>query len=248
MNLTALVDDDLARGVFRVHRATMTSEEILAAERERIFSRVWLYLGHASELAEPGAYRRRTVGGRPLVFVRGSDECDPRAPQHLPAPRRDRLPPGRGRGEDLPVLLSRVDLRQPRAPRRAPRRGRVRAGLRSRRAIARSGGAPRELSRLSLRLLRQGRRAARRLPGRRARGLDLIADQSLDGSMRVVKGEQRYSIRANWKLLAENSVDGYHAVPVHKTLSRLPARDGRAAARHGAWWRGAPKRSATATP
>ena len=35
--------------------------------------------------------------------------------------------------------------------------------------------------------------------------------------MRVVKGEQRYSIRANWKLLAENSVDGYHAAPVHKT-------------------------------
>jgi len=52
MNLTALVDDDCARGVFRVHRATMTSEEILAAERERIFSRVWLYLGHESELAE----------------------------------------------------------------------------------------------------------------------------------------------------------------------------------------------------
>jgi p-cumate 2,3-dioxygenase alpha subunit len=47
--------------------------------------------------------------------------------------------------------------------------------------------------------------------------LDLIADQSLDGSMRIVKGEQRYSIRANWKLLAENSVDGYHAVPVHKS-------------------------------
>ena len=35
--------------------------------------------------------------------------------------------------------------------------------------------------------------------------------------MRVVSGTQRYSIRANWKLLAENSVDGYHGLPLHKS-------------------------------
>src|SRR5256884_4164514 len=35
--------------------------------------------------------------------------------------------------------------------------------------------------------------------------------------MRVVSGTQRYSIRANWKLLAENSVDGYHGLPLHQS-------------------------------
>ncbi|MEA2624716.1 MAG: p-cumate 2,3-dioxygenase subunit alpha, partial [Candidatus Binatota bacterium] len=47
--------------------------------------------------------------------------------------------------------------------------------------------------------------------------LDVVADQSLEGRMRVVSGTQRYSIRANWKLLAENSYDGYHAIPLHRT-------------------------------
>ena len=47
--------------------------------------------------------------------------------------------------------------------------------------------------------------------------LDLVADQSLERRMRVVSGTQRYSIRANWKLLAENSIDGYHGFPVHQS-------------------------------
>jgi len=46
--------------------------------------------------------------------------------------------------------------------------------------------------------------------------LDVICDQSTQG-MRIVSGSQEYSIRANWKLLTENSVDGYHAVTTHAT-------------------------------
>jgi p-cumate 2,3-dioxygenase subunit alpha len=45
--------------------------------------------------------------------------------------------------------------------------------------------------------------------------LDLVADQSEVG-MKVVPGQQSYSARANWKLMPENSVDGYHALPVHQ--------------------------------
>ena len=47
--------------------------------------------------------------------------------------------------------------------------------------------------------------------------IDVICDQSLDGRMKVVEGTHHYSTRANWKLLAENSVDGYHGVPTHQT-------------------------------
>jgi p-cumate 2,3-dioxygenase alpha subunit len=35
--------------------------------------------------------------------------------------------------------------------------------------------------------------------------------------MRVIPGSNRYSIKANWKLLGENSIDGYHAIPTHQT-------------------------------
>ena len=46
--------------------------------------------------------------------------------------------------------------------------------------------------------------------------LDLVADQSEEG-MRVVSGSNKYTVKANWKLVAENAVDGYHIVPTHRT-------------------------------
>jgi p-cumate 2,3-dioxygenase alpha subunit len=36
--------------------------------------------------------------------------------------------------------------------------------------------------------------------------------------MEIVGGSHRYSIRANWKLLCENSIDGYHVRSTHKTF------------------------------
>ena len=44
--------------------------------------------------------------------------------------------------------------------------------------------------------------------------LDLFADQSEEG-MQVSGGSHIYSAKANWKLLSENSADGYHALTTH---------------------------------
>jgi p-cumate 2,3-dioxygenase alpha subunit len=46
--------------------------------------------------------------------------------------------------------------------------------------------------------------------------LDVVAAQSSEG-MEIIGGTQEYSIQANWKLLVENSVDGYHAESTHAT-------------------------------
>jgi p-cumate 2,3-dioxygenase alpha subunit len=57
--------------------------------------------------------------------------------------------------------------------------------------------------------------------------LDLIEDQSLqDAGMRVLSGTHRYSSRANWKLLPENSLDGYHGMPTHQTYFEYVAQVG----------------------
>lgn len=45
--------------------------------------------------------------------------------------------------------------------------------------------------------------------------LDLVADQSA-GRMEVVGGAHSYSMRGNYKLIAENSVDAYHAMSAHR--------------------------------
>ncbi len=53
MEIKDLVIDDRERGVFRVHRSTMTSQEIFERERQQIFDRCWIYLGHESEVEKP---------------------------------------------------------------------------------------------------------------------------------------------------------------------------------------------------
>lgn len=41
--------EDREEGIFRVSRDAFTSQAVFEAERDRIFSRCWLYVGHESE-------------------------------------------------------------------------------------------------------------------------------------------------------------------------------------------------------
>ena len=66
-----LVNEDAAARRFRVHRSAMNSPAVFEAELDRIFAHSWLYVGHESEIPEPGDYVRRPVGGRPVFMVRG---------------------------------------------------------------------------------------------------------------------------------------------------------------------------------
>jgi p-cumate 2,3-dioxygenase alpha subunit len=46
--------------------------------------------------------------------------------------------------------------------------------------------------------------------------IDLVVD-GCGGSVEMVRGTNQYSFSANWKLLVENSFDGYHAESTHDT-------------------------------
>jgi phenylpropionate dioxygenase-like ring-hydroxylating dioxygenase large terminal subunit len=45
--------------------------------------------------------------------------------------------------------------------------------------------------------------------------LGLVADQA--EAMEIVPGAQEFAADANWKLFLENSLEGYHLLPVHTT-------------------------------
>jgi hypothetical protein len=47
--------------------------QVLEAERERIFYKAWHVVGHASELAEPGAYLTQEIFDQSVIVVRGAD-------------------------------------------------------------------------------------------------------------------------------------------------------------------------------
>jgi Rieske 2Fe-2S family protein len=47
--------------------------EIFETERREVFARAWALACHASEVAEPGSYRATSVAGEPVVVLRGDD-------------------------------------------------------------------------------------------------------------------------------------------------------------------------------
>ena len=216
MELKDLIIDDREKGIFRVHRSAMTSDELFRREREFVFSRCWIYLGHESEVENPGDYRRRTVAGRPLFFARGRDgqvrvflnTCPHRGALIC---RRDE-----GNAEVLQCFYHAWTFNThgeligvPGEDAYGPGWDRSELGLTE---------APRMESYRGFIFVSFNPFAedlVTYLAGAREY-LDLIVDQAEEG-MRVVPGSNKYVMKANWKLLGENSLDGYHFVPTHQT-------------------------------
>jgi phenylpropionate dioxygenase-like ring-hydroxylating dioxygenase large terminal subunit len=69
VDVRGLVDAD--NGL--VSRQVYADEQIYRAELERVFARAWLYVGHASQVREPGDYITTFMGEDPVILVRGSD-------------------------------------------------------------------------------------------------------------------------------------------------------------------------------
>jgi len=65
--INALVQDD------RVHRDVYLSEEIFALEQQHFFANTWNFVGHASQLPNPGDFLTVDIAGRPLLALRQAD-------------------------------------------------------------------------------------------------------------------------------------------------------------------------------
>ena len=50
-----------------------TSRSFFALERENLFRREWICLGHESDIPAPGAYFTSELAGEPLIVCRGND-------------------------------------------------------------------------------------------------------------------------------------------------------------------------------
>ena len=70
-----VADDFVLRGpnTFRVHTRAYTDPDVFELEMDRIFSRSWVYVGHESEIPEPGNYKTAHVGRQPVIVSRASD-------------------------------------------------------------------------------------------------------------------------------------------------------------------------------
>jgi phenylpropionate dioxygenase-like ring-hydroxylating dioxygenase large terminal subunit len=53
-----------------VHRDIYKSAEIFQLEMDRIFKGTWVFVGHQSEVSEPGDYRTLNIDTEPVIYVR----------------------------------------------------------------------------------------------------------------------------------------------------------------------------------
>ena len=214
----------------RVHRDLYTNPAVFEAELDRIFGHTWVYVGHESEIPEPGSFTTTTIGRTPVIMTRTAEgevvvllnRCTHRAatvcqerrgqtrffrcPYHGWSFRPDGTLVGFtfSEGYDDPGL-SPEDFALGRAARVGSFRGFVFASL-----------AP------------QGPTLAEHL-GNAAQYIELFADLSPTGRLQVgAPGESRYAYPGNWKIQCENGVDGYHANFVHLAFLEGAAPQGKA--------------------
>jgi p-cumate 2,3-dioxygenase alpha subunit len=224
MDLSRLVVDDFERGTFRVHRSVMTSPEILQLERERIFGRTWLYVGHESEVLKPGDFCRRVVAGRPLFMIRGRDNrvrifinsclhrgalicrqdsgnsanfvCFYHGWAYDDSGKLISVPDPDGYAEDFKTS-GRILLQPAQV------------------------GSYRGLYFVNF---WKASASLQEFLGEACELIDLSMDSAeLLGGWQVVRGAAKYDIHANWKLLLENSSENYHFHTTHKTFSDYAA-------------------------
>src|SRR3569623_1932966 len=64
---------DLVRPA-EVHRDVYIDDEVFQLEMEQLFANTWVYVGHDSQVPNPGDYFGTTIGLQPVLMVRHSDK------------------------------------------------------------------------------------------------------------------------------------------------------------------------------
>jgi len=212
-----MVRADRERGIFRVSRRAFVDGGVMEREYDALFDRCWLYLGHESELAKPGDFLTRTVARRNILFTRDSqgklhalfNTCSHRGATVC---REER-----GNAKVFQCFYHGWVFGCDGVLKNQPGQERYTDGHRES-GVGNLTPVPRFDSHAGFCFvcfdadapaLKDYLAGAKEI-------LELIASHSASG-MTIVQGAQQYAIRANWKLLAENSIDGYHAVTTHAT-------------------------------
>jgi phenylpropionate dioxygenase-like ring-hydroxylating dioxygenase large terminal subunit len=212
---TDWVVEDIPAGTFRVHRNVLVDEAVFQSEMESIFERCWLYVGHESEIPNPGDFRARDVGNRPLLFWHGHDgvkrvfynSCRHRGALVC------RVPEGNSRS--MTCFYHAWNYGSTGALQGLP--GQEGYGPTFDRACM-SLLSPAQVDSYRgfvFACFDPGAVDLRTYLAGAADYLDLVADQA--EAMEIAPGAQEYSADANRKLFVENGLDGYHILPVHTT-------------------------------
>lgn len=212
--------------VFRVNRKVFVSDDILHDEGERIFSRQWVYAGHASEIKNPGDFRTRTIAGRPVIFCRDS-KGEVRAFLNTCRHRGAKVCREReGNARGFYCFYHGWTYRNDGSLRGVP--GEDAYGPAWKKEDMGLISTPRLESYKDFYFVNFDSDAENLhdyLAGAKDY-IDLIVEQSPSGKMEIISGTQEYEVRANWKMMVENSVDDYHLLSTHITWMNYMSNSG----------------------
>lgn len=216
----------------RVHRDVYVDRDLFALEQARVFERAWIFVGHDSELPEPGDYLLARLGRLEIVVVRQHDgaikawenRCPHRGARLVAEPRgRMRrfscayhcwvLGPD-GTTESVPAQARGYPdgfCGKPHAP-----------GAQAVRRVASYRGF------IFASHAAQGPELTDFL-GPMTSALDNMTDRAPAGRLVQAGGRLQMAYRGNWKLFMENVVDLVHPMYVHGGAVAV-ARSGAAAA------------------
>ncbi|HLW70279.1 MAG TPA: Rieske 2Fe-2S domain-containing protein [Candidatus Binataceae bacterium] len=212
VNLAELVQDH------RVHRKIYVTPEIFELEIERIFERNWVYLGHESEVAEPGDYKTVRIGTQPAILSRDEDGRVHVVMNRCMHRGATICQQERGNSNYLRCWYHGWTYNS---------RGELIG-------VPYAGGFGSKFDRSKFALIKPAKVAIYRglvftslsadveeLPdylGNAKYYLDLFMDLSPEGEIAARAGTHKYGYDGNWKFQMENGVDGYHANFVHQSF------------------------------
>ena len=225
LDVQAMIDDRPEEGVFRVDRRTFADPAIFEMELDRVFGSGWVFLAHEGQLKKPGDILTTHIGRVPILLTRNKqgllrgmiNSCAHRGTLLARSQRGNQSVLAcsyHGWCYDLDGVNVFVKDRE-------------------------TGGYPKAFDQCDLNLTPLAKFQSYRgfLFGSLSPNvesledhlgdvrtfLDLIVDQSQQG-IEVLKGSSTYTYDGNWKLQAENGVDGYHFTTVHANYVRLVMR------------------------
>lgn len=215
-NPSGYLDERIAQGISRVDRAIFTDPDLFEIEMDRIWEGNWIYLAHESQIPRPHDFMTLFMGRQPVILARsGTGEinafinaCAHRGTTLLRECRGNKAEyacPFHGwsfdsagklagifmeKGAGYPEGFDRSRYNLTRVPRVKSYRGFIFGSLND------------DVLDLEQHL------------GPATTMIDLIVDQS-DQGIEVLKGVSTYTFGGNWKIQAENGVDGYHLYATH---------------------------------
>ncbi len=213
--LRALVEDD------RVHRDVYTDPAIFDLEMSRLWSRTWLYVGHTSQVPQPGDYITTDLATQPVILVRHTDgsvrvlmnRCAHKGAKVVSNPSGNT-----GRFFRCPyhAWAYETDGALYAVPRHQGYDGTRMRECEAGRGLVALPNVATYRGFVFARLSDEGPDFAAYF-GESLSSIDNMADRSPEGELEIAGGVLRYTHDCNWKMFVENLNDTMHPMVVHES-------------------------------